>query len=256
MICVFLYVRNVDALEQDHLFKPALGNNLERCFETGLDRLNEHLTYLTLFNNPDEIIAASSRYEKKYSHHYTGIIAVPHYIYGSFYTNVHKYNPTQSEILVMSDNWGSDFVNKIKSFTLMSINKVYGQYQLANLVHHPAIVYLTYFMMSYKFKEIYSLEIPLFLPSMIFYQNVQYHAYYQFSQCKSHKFQHHVSTIHPYSPNNSGSEDKEAKFYWLQFSDIFQWPHITYITLMISKILSINFSKLTSIKSTNVWLKR
>ena len=142
--------------------------------------------------------------------------------------NVHKYNPTQSEILVMSDNWGIDFVNKMKSFTLMNINKVYRQYQLADLVHHRAIVYLTYSMIPYKLKEIYSLAIPLFLPSMTFYQNVQFHAYNQFSQCKSHKFQHHVSTIHPYSPNSSGSEHKEAQFYWLQFSDIFQWPHITY----------------------------
>ena len=69
----------------------------------------------------------------------------------------------------MSDNWGSDFVNKIKSFTLMSINKFYGQFQLADLVHHRAIVYLTYSVMPYKPKEIYSLTIALFLPSMIFY---------------------------------------------------------------------------------------
>ena len=44
-------------LNKTILFKPALGNNLERCFETGLDRLNEHLKHLTLFNNPHEIIA-------------------------------------------------------------------------------------------------------------------------------------------------------------------------------------------------------
>ena len=43
------------------LFKPALGNNLERCFETGLDHLNEHLKYLTLFNNPHEIIVVAMK---------------------------------------------------------------------------------------------------------------------------------------------------------------------------------------------------
>ena len=229
------------------LFKPALENNLERCFETGLDRLNEHLKYLTLFNNPHEIIAASSRYEKEYLHHHTGITDVPLYSYNSFYINSYKYNPTLSEILVMSDNRGSDFVNKIKSFTLMNINKVYGQYQLADLVHHCTIVYLTYSVMPYKLKEIYSLAIPLFLPSMIFYQNVQFHAYNQFSQCKSHKFQHHENTIHPYSPNCSASEDKEAQFYWFQFSDIFQWPHITYFDDfkdLEHKLQQTNFNKI------------
>ena len=147
----------------------------------------------------------------------------------------------------MSDNWGSDFVNKIKSFTLMSINKVYGQYQLAGLVNHRAIVYWTYSVMPYKLKEIYSLVNWLFLPRMTFYKNVLFHAYDQFSQCKSHKFQHHVSTIHPYSPNSSGSEDKEAQFYWLQYSDIFQWPHITYFDDfkdLEHKLQQTNFNKI------------
>ena len=227
--------------------KPALGNNLESCFETGLDRLNEHLKYLTLFNNPHEIIVANSRYEKEYLHHYTGIIVVPLFSYNSFYTNVYKYNPTRSEILVMSDNWGNNLVNNIKSFTLMSLYKVYGQYQLADLVHHCDIVFLTYSVMPYKLK-VYILPCkPTIFTKHDFYQNVQFHAYDQFSQCKSHRFQYHVSTIHPFSTNSSGGEDKEAQFYWLQFFDNFQWSHITYFDDfkdLEHKLQQINFNKI------------
>ena len=43
------------------------------------------------------------------------------------------------------------------------------------------------------------------------------------------------------------SEDKEAQFYWLQFSYIFQWPHITYFDDfkdLEHKLQQVNFNKI------------
>ena len=36
----------------------------------------------------------------------------------------------------------------------------------------------------------------------------------------------HANSNHPYSPNTDS--DQEALYYWIQFADYFQWPHITY----------------------------
>ena len=36
-------------------------------------------------------------------------------------------------------------------------------------------------------------------------------------------------STHPYNPNVEGGEDED---YWIQFSDFYQWPHITYFSDM------------------------
>ena len=51
------------------------------------------------------------------------------------------------------------------------IHDVYKHYEASDLVSHPAIIYLPYSVMSIKLKEMYSLAIPLFMPSPIFFLN-------------------------------------------------------------------------------------
>ena len=216
--------------------------NLGRCSKEEFDRLNEHLYSLVSSDNPHHIIGALSRYDEEYMRHYTGLSIAPLYSYSGFYTAGHAYNPTRDEILVVTREsyhkalWDNRYKTDIKEFNLVSIHKLYETYELSDLVSHRAIVYCAYSVMSYKLTEFYSLSIPLFMPSMKFYQT-----YHEFGPDRSSLSKHyckkpelddqmkpHPSSLHPYSPNVEGSKDWEAEYYWLQFSDFYFWPHITY----------------------------
>ena len=45
---------------------------------------------------------------------------------------------------------------------------------------------------------------------------------------KDSEMKPHPCSTHPYSPSLWGSEHMEAEYYWIQFADFFEWPHITY----------------------------
>lgn len=38
----------------------------------------------------------------------------------------------------------------------------------------------------------------------------------------------HPDSGHEYNPNAEFEDDSEATMYWTQFSDFYDWPHITY----------------------------
>ena len=51
------------------------------------------------------------------------------------------------------------------------IHDVYKHYEASDLVSHPAIIYLPYSVMSFRLVELYSLGIPIFIPSPKFFLN-------------------------------------------------------------------------------------
>ena len=216
------------------VFLPAHRYNLGRCTKDEWHRLNEHLYKLASMENPKHIIAASSVYDREYLHHYTGLDPVPLYSFSGFYTANNTYNPTRDEILLIGHKI-SDFKSS-KKFVLKDPHELYGHYQLSDLVHHRAAVLIAYSVMSYKLTEYYSLAIPLFVPSMKFYQNVRHFGPDRSSlsrfYCKNEELDSHIephpSSTHPYSPNIQAEDDQESEYYWLQFSDFYQWPHIVY----------------------------
>ena len=93
------------------------------------------------------------------------------------------------------------------------------------------------------------------MPSMKFYRHVQ-----QFGPDRSSlsrlfcqnktlddQIKAHPSSTHPYSPNLEAEDDNEAEYYWLQFADFYQWPHITYfdnVGDLKRKLKEANFNKI------------
>ena len=109
-----------------------------------------------------------------------------------------------------------------------------------DIIRHPAVIIFPYSVMSYKFSELYSSAIPIFSPSLAFYQNYYDEDIMQFSlgwdrtvnpmidRGVEKRMRQNATSYHPYSPNVDYLEDVESEMYWLQFSDFYDWPHVQY----------------------------
>ena len=214
---------------------PSHRYNLGRCSTEEWNKLTEHLQMLAAMENPKHIIGASSVYDQEYLHHYTGLDPLPLYSLTTMYTSDHPYNPTRDEILYISrmeESVTKKLISKVKKFKIRDIYKLYPHYELSDLVAHRAVVYFPYAAMSYKLSEFYGLGIPLFMPSPISLRKINGIGddRAMLSRCRNQtsvvkKMKPDPRSTHPYNPNKNGGEDE---YYWLQFSDFYQWPHITY----------------------------
>ena len=218
------------------ILMPAHRYNLGRCTKEQWGRLDEHLNSLISMNSPKHVISAESFYDQEYLRHYTGIDPLPLFSFSGFYTENNTYAPERPEILVFG-TWDDRLRTKISKFKIRDVHSIYRHYQLSDLVKHRAAVYMPYAVMSYKLTEVYSLNIPLFMPSMRYFRNVKRTIWHDRSslgfwfcanQSLNNLMKPHPSSIHPYSPNVDVPEDPEAEFYWLQLADFFYWPHITH----------------------------
>ena len=218
---------------------PAHRYNLGRCSTREWTRLTEHLQMLSSLYNPKHIIGASSVYDQEYLRHYTGLDPLPLYSLTTTYTETNPYNPTRDEILCVSrmgDATTATLLAQVSKFTIVDVYKHYTRYELSDLVAHRAVVYFPYAAMSYKLSEFYGLGIPLFMPSPVFLRNVHSlgNDRSMLSRCSGDQdavknMKPSPKSLHPYNPNIDGGEDE---YYWLQFSDFYQWPHITYFDNM------------------------
>ena len=217
------------------VFLPCHRYSLGRCTIAEWRRLNEHLSSLATMANPRHIISAASVYDQEYIRHYLGIDPLPLYSYSGFYTANNPYKPTRDEILEFGHEFDSGF-SKIANFKIVKVHQLYQRYKLSDLVSHRAAIYLPYAVMSYKITELYSLSIPLFMPSMEYLHHKRTVAgdrtFVTPPYCRNpsmdKEMKAHPSSIHPYSPNADLEQDAEAEFYWLQLADFFQFPHIIY----------------------------
>ena len=239
------------------VFLPAHRYNIGRCTKEEFNRLNEHLSILA---NSRNIFGALSYYDQQYLQHYTGIHPLPLYSSSLLYTSGNPYNPIREEIIVFArDSKYTDqnisfignIIGKSKKFDIVFAHTLYRHWNLSDLMKHRAIVLLPYSVMSYKLTEFYSLSIPLFIPSMLyFHQNgglgsdrSVFSRHYCSNQISDEDMKPHHTSIHPYSPNNM--TDKEAEYYWLQMSDFYRWPHITYfdnLTDLENKLEKVDFN--------------
>lgn len=238
------------------LYVPARRYNVGECTKEEFDQLTQHLYSLSHSNDPNRIITALSRYDNEYLRHYTGLNPVPLYSYSGFYTSGHPYKPTSDEILVFG--WDIHYRTAVKKIKLVEVHKLYKRYKFSDLVNHRAIVYHGFPKVPHEFVELYFLGIPLFVPSMKFYHT--YHSFDpdQSSYLSKHNnyciesslngtMRPHPTTLHPYNPYIEGSQEWEAKYYWLQFSDSYTWPHITYFDDFMDlehKLMKADFSKI------------
>ena len=221
------------------IYLPTHRYNLGRCTKEQWDRLNEHVTLLASSSapHPRHIIAAASVYDQEYMRHYLGIEPLPLYSFTGFYTNNIPYKPSRDEILLFSRTEIPGAAEQSHpNFQLVGIRSLYQHYKLSDLVNHRAIVYVPYSVMSYKLSELYSLSVPLFMPSIKSMQSTRYvskdrsslTSMYCNNMALDALMHPSPASIHPYSPNLNAPDDTEAEMYWLQFSDFFRFPHITY----------------------------
>ena len=219
------------------VYLPAHRYNLGRCSKARWDRLNEHLHMLASMDKPKHVIAAESMYDLEYLRHYTGISPLPLYSYSGFYSQLpgNEYSPKREEILVFN-HWEDGIAGSTSKFVLKEIRQVYPRFTFANLASHRAIVFFPYSVMSYKFTELYSLSIPLFLPSMqlmrarrfVSSDRTSVSPYYCNLPSLDGEMSAHPTSPHPYSPNVEANVDAEAEAYWMQLSDFYVLPHVTY----------------------------
>ena len=220
------------------IYLPAHRYNLGRCTKEEWDRLNEHLALLATSSkpHPHHIIAAASVYDQEYMRHYLGLDPLPLYSFAGFYTDNNPYTPVHNEILLFTTTEIPGAKQASSKFHLVGIRSLYKHYKLSDLVSHRAIVYVPYSVMSYKLTELYSLSVPLFMPSIKSMQTTRFVSKDRSSlsslYCKNMSLDAvmhpNLASIHPYSPNLNAPDDTEAEMYWLQFSDFFRFPHITY----------------------------
>jgi len=198
--------------------------------------------------------------------HYTGINPLPLHSYCGQYTITPSLYPTKTEILFVTHQ-SAEPLKQVKKFKLVGIHQQYKCYTPKNLLDHRALVYIPYSVMSYKLCEFYALGIPLFIPSMKFFRTTV-----TFGEDRSSLTRHycakpssvdimpaHPSSIHPYSPNVNGHIDLEAECYWLQMSDFYHWPHITYFDDMSDlekKLETADFVRIHKLMRTEVERKK
>jgi len=164
--------------------------------------------FQTLNPESPHTVGALSRYDAEYMRYYTGL---PINIMSSlslYYTNTSIYsNPLKQDLLIFCVRDGAkDFLRRAKVALLPEIRSeyvydIYKTYTLQDLSNHPAIIMLPYSVMSYRLTELYSLQIPLFVPSPKFYLN-----YYDPDTRKSGLGHDRTSTSEPYCKNYKGLE--------------------------------------------------
>ena len=244
---------------------PANRYNLGRCGSAEWNRFNEHLKMLAAMDTPKHIIGASSVYDQEYLRYYTGLDPLPLYSLTTTYTAGNPYNPTKDEILCFSrleSSSAAKLLATVKRFTIVNVKELYPRYKLSDLVSHRAVVYFPYSVMSYKLSEIYGLGIPLFVPSPTFLKST--HSLRErtmLDRCSGNKtavkgMKPDPRSTHPYNPNIEGGEDGD---YWIQFSDFYQWSHITYFNDMHDleeKLSTANFEGIHELMMGEVRRKR
>jgi len=120
---------------------------------------------------------------------------------------------------------------------VVDLRSIYKHYTGAQLQQHPGLILWVYSVMSYKLIDFYALSIPLYIPSLKFFREpgfghdraITWSNYYCKNANLDTLLQKHPSSTHPLSPESTMREDEQ---YWLQFSDFYTFPHITYFDSM------------------------
>ena len=160
-------------------------------------------------------IGAISRYDIEYMRYYTGLDAKLVPSYSGFYMET-TYKPTHKNYLIFTvKDPIKPFINSVKK-ALQTINikadfvyDIYKFYKTSDLVSHPAVISLPYSVMSFRLVELYSLGIPIFIPSPKFFLNTGGLGHDR------------TSTSHPYCDKDPQLEEKmrpaldQGHIYWV-----------------------------------------
>ena len=125
---------------------------------------------------------------------------------------------------------------KLPSYTVKHIRQLYPHFQYTDLAAHPAVVLLPYQVSFMLFFELYSMNIPMFVPSPSLL--TEWHLQHSILKERTwdsvfgHPNTHSPLPRHPHStatssldPNNEF--DREAILEWVSLADFYQFPHVT-----------------------------
>ncbi|CAF2048483.1 unnamed protein product [Rotaria magnacalcarata] len=211
------------------------------------------------------IVAGNNLYDAEYIRYFTGIntIVLPSIC---DYINV-VYNPsdTHREYIFapssLSVEYNKEFLDELNfsikrfnaSIIVKPLRQLYRFYRYENLVRHPAIIYLPYQVSIMSIFEQYSMNIPLFFPSLDLLTDL--HVKYCVVRERTWDTTlsgtiRNSSTIPSYYtnvtiPDPNNEVDYSAIRYWLKYADFYQWPHITYfnsIDDLTSKLMQTNLT--------------
>ncbi len=247
-------------------FLPAHRYNLGRCTEKEWTLLNQHLQTMASVDNPKHIIGALSVYDQEYLRYYTGLDPLPLYDFASTYTTRSAYKPTREEVAIVSNASLNDIFARLKGgVSARKLQHVDEAYSYTDLASHSAIIYLPDSVVSHHFVELYSLTVPLFVPSLKFMMRAD-SAYPKLDRssltkpyCNDPKLDTvmgpHPRNTHPYSPNVESKDNSEDEYYWLQLADFLQWPFVTYfddVSDLDLKLRKADFTKIHDLMTEEV----
>ena len=215
---------------------------LDRFDPDQWNRWNENL--IAISRHPKNLIAANNLYDAEYIRYFTGINVT---VLQSFcnYTNS-DYQPTRSEFLLGSIHQPTfdplfremlqqsvDRLGK-NSIKIFSTRKLYPNYKYSDLTNHPAIIHVPYQVSVMSYFEQYRMNIPLIFPSL----NLLTQWHYEYGAVNEKSWDQtytgtlpsrsHIDGIFKHIPDPNNDRNQTSIRYWLNFSDFYQWPHITY----------------------------
>ena len=243
----FLCIRPSAMCELFMPFGKSLIVVIDTRFEFGrwsTDRWNLWIHNLLLMSqDPKNVIAATNQYDIEYVRYYTGHGPVllpplcPHII--------HSYTPKETSNFLLfpikSLRFKEVFMENYKrmsaaqnyTVTLTRMNQHNFDQAAEALVKFAGIVLIPYQPSSLRMTELYRMNIPIFAPSQELLS--RWHVTHGVMQGRTLKA---VSRLIPGSAGdkmpgrlslpNPNDEKLESVGFWMQFIDLYIWPHITY----------------------------
>ena len=224
---------------------------LGRCNLEARNKLNTRLKKMMLSSNPLHIFGALSKYDKEYMEYYlgsgppSGLHTFRTYATGFGYLWREAFDPgpplffNRTEVLSVPRREQARLSNRTGTLPLnvIDLRSLYERYTGAQLQQHPGIVLWAYSVMSYKLIDFYALAVPLYVPSLKFYHAHRFGHDRTITGSKHYCKNHTLKSLLPKDPRSvhllsPEDEDIEDEQYWLQFSDFYTFPHITYFDSM------------------------
>ena len=241
---------------------------LGRCATAAWVRLGDHMRATLARRGSGSVVAAMSRYDVEYINYYTGLrpllVSSSSLWYAGRGATTWRARP-RPEILIgplQRRSW-SHTRNMSHAtddeFQFVAVKVAYPRFELQDIANHRAIVIFPYAVMSYGITECYAMGIPIFVPSIDFLYALGLHGMRDYKGMHDYQVTVHTSYCgpgavppprhpdanpqHVYSPEHG--KDFASFEYWMQFADLFTWPHITQFSSyadLAAKLKAANFS--------------
>uniref|UniRef100_A0A0K2V0D6 Uncharacterized protein n=2 Tax=Lepeophtheirus salmonis TaxID=72036 RepID=A0A0K2V0D6_LEPSM len=202
-------------------FIPGTRYNSNKCKEEDWKLLNKALIDL---QDGHGVVGSLSRFDSEYLRHYTNLDSKPFPVVGLVEDKA-NYQPKKDAktILFLGSKTKSQFLGIDELGFKIEMNPL-NYKDLNNIV---AVIYIPEDFTSYKLTQFYSMNIPIFSPSLSFLGKNNLLSSSLKKICKSlTSIRPYIQTWHPFDP--SEAQSTMSQLYWWQLSDSFDLPHIVH----------------------------